>query len=145
MSDIDVVGKCRAVCDLSASSYEFIEFSYSEYFILIASLKLNQPFIIVHRIGIQIPADKVHIGKVHIRGFVESERCFCAFDLINVDLFLIDLRSQHADDEILHCGVFICFLEGFDHLNGADEDVNRHEISSKVNRSLLEVNFLSIQ
>lgn len=137
MSDIDVVGKSGAVCDLGASSYEFVELADREHFVLSASLELNQSLIFVHRIGTQIPADKVHICKVNIRGLVESEGCFCALDLVNIYLLLIDLGSQHADNEILHCGVLISFFEGFDHLNGTDEDVNRHQVSSKVDRSLL--------
>lgn len=62
LANVDVVGKISAVCDFGASSYEFVELADSEDFVLRGFLKLNESLIIVHRIGIQIPAYKVHIG-----------------------------------------------------------------------------------
>lgn len=111
LADVDVVGECSAVCYFGAFPYEFVELADSEDFVLRVFLKLNESLIIVHRIGIQIPADKVHIGKVNVGGLVESEGCFGVLYLISVYLLLVHLRSQHADYEVLHSGVLKIFLE----------------------------------
>jgi hypothetical protein len=85
----------------------------------------------VQRVGVEIPADEIHIGQVYVRGFVDPESNFFGLEFVAQDLFLVNFGSQHPYDKIMHSLVLLGLFKGFKNVKGADKDVGVHEIPSE--------------
>lgn len=53
---------------------------------------------------------------------------FILWDDVGVDFLLVNFTGQHSDDKLIHCRVFVAFLEAFQHFDRADENIARNNV-----------------
>jgi hypothetical protein len=70
LSNIGIIGEVGAFCDFSIFSDDLVVLGDGVHLIVVASLEFGEAFIYVDRVGAQIAADEVHVGKVDVGGFV---------------------------------------------------------------------------
>lgn len=130
LAKIDVIRNLCSVCYFDSFTVNLAVFVHSEHLVS-RSLNLAHPVISVQRVGVEIPADEIHIGQVYVRGFVDPESNFFGLEFVAQDLFLVNFGSQHPYDKIMHSLVLLGLFKGFKNVKGADKDVGVHEIPSE--------------
>ena len=76
--------------------------------------------------GEKVATNIVHICEISSVSFVDPKCDLLRPELISNDFFLINLRSKHADYEIVHSGILMRLFEAVKNLYGANEEIGRH-------------------